>query len=192
MMIFMLSCTKDANKNTANNILSSDRYVLAEVNGDTLLIQDGVAGFVNKVGTGGGVIDTNGTELWRQFTEYGNGTDTLRIYFIELFSSTPSATQKEEIVRVGNYDYGSGTGSVIPQGVAENGVVISYKNNNTWWTTEGHEQYNKSFVVDSLLTNSGNTSKYIVSGTFSCNMFNSNGDSISVNNTSFRALIIPE
>lgn len=191
VLILIASCAKDTNDNKANNILSSDRYLLAMVNGDSLLIQDGVGGFVNKVGTGGGVIDTNGTYLVRQFTEYGNGTDTLRIYIIELFGSEPSESQKEAVVHVGSYDYGAGFGSIIPQGGAQNGVVITFKNSGAWWSTEGHTQTG-SFTIDSLTSNTNNSSKYVFDGSFGCTLFNNNGDSLVVSNASFSALVIPQ
>ena len=188
-----VSCQDDSNKNESNNILSSDRFVLVVLGNDTLLIQDGVAGFLNQVGTGGGTIDANGTYLVRQFTEYSNNTDTLRLYFIELFASEPSEPQKEAVVGVRSYGFGAGTGEVFSAtDTAYNGVVVSLKQNGQWWTTEGYDQSASSFRIDSLTDNTGNASKYIIEGSFSGTLYDTAGNSITVTTASFKSLIIPE
>ena len=184
------SCTKDSEKkNQGNNVLASENHITLTIDGDSLTIIDGIGGWLNKVGSGGGVVDTNGTYLHREFSEFSNSNgDTLRIYFIELFSNSPTQAQKEAIVSPGTYSLGYGASNSLSSGQAESGVVVTYVSNGVRWSTEYGTQSNYFFEVDSQVVNSANTSKYVTFGRFEATIFDGNGNSMDFGSPSFRAI----
>lgn len=185
-----LSCKKDSEKkNLRNNVLSSENHISLTIESDTVTIIDGVDGWLNKVGSGEGVIDTNNIYLHREYSEFANNSgDTIRIYFIELFSSPPSQAEKEAIIAPGSYDLGYGSGSSFSLGQVQSGVAVTYVNNGVRWSTENNPQSDYLFIVDSQLVNSSNTSKFITFGRFEGQVFDINGNALNFCSSSFRVI----
>lgn len=192
LAIAMSSCKDRSNgANLGNNVLASDQYLAASIGSDSLTIEDGVSGFVNSAGSGGGVVDTNGNYLQREFTEYSNNADILRIYFLQLFSDTPSTQQVADMVQTGNYSYGQGTTNAFINDTVISGVAITYTKDGTTWSTEYESQSSSTFTVDSVWANTvDNASSYFVKGTFSCTLGTSTSSTQTVDNGSFSGRII--
>lgn len=189
------SCDKESeNENTSNNIIATDQFVSVEINGNSLQITDGSDNFDNRVGSGGGIISGNNDFLWRELSEYANPTgDSLRFYFIDIFSGEPSAAEKESVVSVGSYDFGFGTDNSITSGTARSGAAIVYITNGKRWSTEyGTQDTANFFQVDSLVVNGNNSSKYIAYGRFSCTLFDINGNSQTFTDGQFSARVIAD
>lgn len=186
------SCSKSNNGgNLGNNVLSSENHVTYVLGTDTVNIVDGVGGWLNKVGSGGGVVDTNGTYLQREFSEFGKANgDTLRIYFIKQFNNAPDQQQKEAMISLGNYTAGNGSSNSVNPNDLEDGVVITYRTTQNYWSTELGTQNNFMFEVDTLQQNSSNTSKYVIYGQFTGTLYNSGGTPLNISASSFRAIVI--
>lgn len=179
------ACTKDSNKD--GDIDQSTFKATVIIDGDTIKMeQQGLTGYSNGPGSGGGVADTANNYLFRQITQFASPTDTLRIYFIEIFPQEPTAAQKEAIVKVGSYPTGYGTFDVIaPDANLKDGAAVVYVDaNGTRWTTDRNPetQPNWSFNVTAHTDNSKDAfSKYITDMNFSVRLHNPlNGDFIDV------------
>ncbi len=184
LMLGMVSCKKDSEKDGDINQNNFSAEVV--INGDTIIMEPALVGYTNAVGAGGGVIDTVGNYLFRQFTEFASVNDTLRIYFIDIFATEPTAAQKEAIVRAGTFPTGYGTFDVIaPDANLLSGAAIVYIDaNGTRWTTDRdpQNQPNWSFLVTSHTQNTvDNFSEFNTSMTFSARLYNPlNGNFIDV------------
>jgi hypothetical protein len=169
------SCKKDSDKN--GDINQGSFYGQVVINGDTIELKQAVVGYTNSVGSGGGVIDTAGNYLFRQYTEFASVNDTLRIYFIDVFAAEPTTAQKDAIVRTGNFDTGYGTFDVIaPDANLKSGAAVVYiDSTGTLWTTDRdpEDQPNWAFNVSSHAANTSNGfSKYITKLTFTARLHN--------------------
>ncbi len=184
LMLLIVSCKKDSDKDGDINQTAFSAEVV--IDGDTIKMEQALVGYTNSVGSGGGVVDTAGNYLFRQFTEFASVNDTLRIYFIELYPSEPTAAQKEAIVKIGNFPTGYGTFDVIaPDANLLAGAAIVYIDaNGTRWTTDRDPsiQPNWRFTVTTHTLNSRDIfSKYNTSMSFSARLYNPlNGDFIDV------------
>lgn len=190
VLIMFMACVKDSTEeNLGNNVLSSENHITYVLNSDTVNIIDGINGWLNKVGAGGGMLDT--VYLHREYSEFSNvNGDTIRIYFIEKFSAEPSQQEKEAMIHIGEYDPGYGTGNSLDPADVTNGVAITYKADGTLWSTELGAQNDFLFAVDSQLVNSHNTSKYFTYGRFQGTLYNANGNTLNISDASFRAITI--
>jgi hypothetical protein len=169
------SCKKDSDKN--GDINQGSFYGKVVINGDTIELKQALVGYTNGVGSGGGVIDTAGNYLFRQFTEFGSANDTLRIYFIDVFATEPTAAQKEATVRTGNYNTGYGTlNAIAPDANLKAGAAVVYIDSmGTFWTTDKdpENQPNWAFNVSSHTANTNDGfSKYITKLTFTVRLHN--------------------
>lgn len=184
VLLFTASCKKDSNKDGDINQTSFSAEVV--IDGDTITMEPALVGYTNAVGAGGGVIDTAGNYLFRQFSEFASVNDTLRIYFMDLFPAEPTDAEKEAIVHTGNYPTGYGTFDVVANDVniVAGAAIVYIDVNGTRWTTDRdpQNQPNWSFNVTSHELNSRDIfSKYNTSLTFSARLYNPlTGDYIDV------------
>lgn len=190
VLIMFIACTKDSTKeNLGNNVLSSENHITYVLNNDTVNIIDGVSGWLNKVGAGGGMLDT--VYLHREYSEFSNvNGDTIRIYFIKKFSAEPNQQEKEAMIHLGGYDPGYGTENSLDPATVTNGVAITYRSEGILWSTELGAQNDFLFVVDSQLVNSLNTSKNFTYGRFQGTLYNAAGNELNISEASFRAITI--
>lgn len=178
VLIAFAACTKDSNKD--GDINQSPFSAEVVIGGDTIKMEQGLVGYTNGPGQGGGVIDTNDTYLFRQFTQFASPNDTLRIFFIDTFGSEPTAAQKEALVRTGSYPTGYGTADVIaPDASLKAGAAVVYIDSlgNRWTTDRNPEnQPNWSFNISRHeLNNVDNVSKYMTDITLSARLYNPMG-----------------
>lgn len=175
VMLLAVSCKKDSDKDGDINQNTFSAKVV--INGDTITMEPALVGYTNAVGAGGGVIDTAGNYLFRQFSEFASVNDTLRIYFMDLFPSEPTAAEKEAIVRTGSYPTGYGTFDVVAADVniIAGAAIVYIDANGARWTTDRdpQNQPNWSFNVTNHELNVRDIfSKYNTSLTFSARLYN--------------------
>lgn len=175
MMLAFVSCKKDSDKD--GDINKTSFFAEVVINGDTIEMKQALVGYTNAVGSGGGVVDTAGNYLFRQFTEFASQNDTLRIYFIDIFSAAPTAAQKEGVVHTGNYNTGYGTFDVIaPDANLLAGAAVVYIDSvGTRWTTDRDPkvQPNWAFNVSSHTANTNDGfSKNLSKLTFNVRLHN--------------------
>ncbi len=173
--LIFISCKKDSNDGKGIN--HSDFYAELVIDGDTVTMQERVNGYTNVPGSGGGVADTAGNYLFRQFTQYSSANDTLRIYFIDIFSSTPNQSEKEGIIHTGTYPTGYGAmDAIAPDASLKAGAAIVYIDaNGTRWSTDRNPelQPNWSFNVTKHENNSvDGYSKYLTDMDFTARLYN--------------------
>lgn len=184
VMLTVVSCKKDSEKDGDINQTAYSATVV--IDGDTITMEPALVGYTNAVGSGGGVIDTAGNYLFRQFTEFASPNDTLRIYFIDLFTEAPTAAQKEAVVHTGTYPTGYGTFDVVAADVniIAGAAIVYIDANGTRWTTDRdpQNQPNWSFNVSSHEPNNRDVfSKYFSQMTFKARLYNPlNGNFIDV------------
>lgn len=184
LMLVMVSCKKDSEKDGDINQTAYSATVV--IDGDTITMEPALVGYTNAVGAGGGVIDTAGNYLFRQFSEFASVNDTLRIYFIDLFAAEPTAAEKDAIVHTGSYPTGYGTFDVVAQDVniIAGAALVYIDANGTRWTTDRdpQNQPNWSFIVTSHEPNNRDVfSEYFSKMTFKARLYNPlNGDFIDV------------
>lgn len=194
MMIALVSCKKDSTKGDDPNLNNFTAVVI--IDGDTVNMEQGLAGYTNGTGSGGGVADTLDNYLFRQITQFYSATDTLRIYFIDIFPAEPTLAEKEAIVHTGNYPTGYGTfDAIAPDAKLKAGAAVVYIDaQGTRWTTDRapETQPNWSFNVSAHTANNLDAfSKYVTDLTFSVRLHNPiNGDFMDVQAVSMRTRTI--
>ncbi|CAN5178797.1 hypothetical protein BH09BAC1_BH09BAC1_06400 [soil metagenome] len=174
MLLVMVSCKKDSKKGDINQTNFSADVV---IDGDTVKMQQGLLGYSNGVGSGGGEVDTFHTYLFRQLAQFYSPTDTLRIYFIDTFAVEPSLAVKEAIVHTGSYPTGYGTFDIIaPDANLKPGAAIVYVDaQGVRWTTDRDPQVqpNWNFNVSAHTANSIDAfSKFLTDITFTARLHN--------------------
>lgn len=193
MALATVSCKKDSNDGDINQ---SDFYAEVIINGDTINMGERFNGYTNAPGSGGGVVDTAGGYLFRQFTQFAGANDTLRIYFIKKFAANPDAATKEAVIQTGSYPTGFGTFETIaPDANIKDGAAIVYiDGNGTRWTTDRdpEEQPNWNFTVTNHAANTfDGFSKKLTDVTFNARLHNPlNGNKIDISVIKLRARTI--
>lgn len=195
MLVITASCNKDSKKGDINQSNFSAEVV---IDGDTIVMEQGLVGYGNGPGSGGGVVDTNGTYLYRQITQFFSANDTFRIYFIDTFPTEPTAAQREAIIYTGSYPTGYGTADVIaPDAKLKSGAAVVYiDSSGTRWTTDRdpEQQPNWGFNVSAHAANDiDGISKFITDLTLSARLHNPiTGGFIDVQVLKMRTRTVPQ
>src|SRR6185295_231846 len=125
--ILIFSCKKDSEKGSPT-VPFSFQSVFS--NGDTLFIKEGLAG-TNSYGRAGGVIDSADHYFEIQSTFFTGGGNKASVYFMKTFPSQPDTAGINDIIHIGNYDFGSSVLDSLKDGVE----VILVDTAGTKWRT---------------------------------------------------------
>lgn len=188
VLIFFTACEDEPDNTTFNTIggfnITAPYYLVMVVDGDSVLIQEGMNGYTNGYGHGSGQADTLGNILERQKTAFDGPDYTVSIYFMETFPAQPTDTQIEDMFVLGNYSYGNSTTFPRTDGVE---IDLLDSNNEEWSTKRDSSFSGNSFSVTAHETNTNDSfTPYATEGNFNAVLYNDSGDSMVVEGAYFR------
>ena len=107
--------------------------------------------------------------------------NNIYVHILKHFSTgEPSYDQRLAMFRVGSYNYGKLGENGDP---TQDGASISYTDENgVEWHSEGGSQAGSTFAITEISDNEDGTSEKIMKASFSCKLYDDNGNSIQVIN----------
>ena len=110
---------------------------------------------------------------------------TATVAVMGVFNHQPSATERASLIDTGYYRYAFSDSS------SPAGAVIRFTDGNgVSWSTEGRAQSDTSFRIQTINPVSAGVAGSSFQAIFNCRLYNSNGDSINLENGSVRGKII--
>ena len=159
-------------------IMASPYYIEATIEGKKREFKDGREGFRNRFGSFGATIDGLGTFFEKQKVIF-EGNQNFEVYFMERFLDPPGKKEIEQMFRKGEYKFGNSYAN-------SPGVEITYTDNQgrVWSTAKGSAmQINSKFNVINHYSNHFDAyTPFITEATFSCVLYDGNGNSMEVSN----------
>lgn len=150
-------------------------------NGDSLIIKEG-AGGVNSFGRAGGVVDTLGNYFEIQSTFFTGDGRKIGISFMKKFSSEPDSAQRESIIHTGSYPFGSSVVDSLVDGVQ---IVLDDTSGKRWRSNYGAQPGSVFTVTEHAENDFDLLTPSITSGTFRCVLYDSLGNSVTIDSASF-------
>ena len=175
----LFCCKKDSEKGSPEAPFGIEMIFST---GGTVIIREGTAGGVNSYGRAGGLINTAGNYFEIQSTAFSGNGAKLTIYFMKKFPAQPDSSVIESIFHTGNYPFG---GSVIDS-LKDGAETIFDAANGTRWSSAYGFQSGSFSVTEHVPNDFDNFTPFMTSGTFSCTLYDTAGNTLQVNAATFK------
>lgn len=160
--------------------ITSSFYFQAKIDGNWITLQDGVNGFAS--GTMGGNYGTsvNQEEQAALITNYGLGQFAC-FFILKTFPGTVTGADYESMFSVNSYNYG--INKDLPNGIDGAGIAYTDASGIDWRSDYGTaNQTGSTFNIVEHIVNTDGYSHKISKATFSCKLYDGNGNSKTVTN----------
>jgi len=199
LALLATACKKDDDSDDSNDDTGSTTidvsnavgglYFAAYLDGNAFSLLNGVDGYGNGTTQSGGGSVGDWEEI--QGSIYG-GLNSSVIAVVEIlkYNDQPTFLGSSDYAamwQVGDYNYGSSEDD--NNGVSVDGVIITYVDADgvNWTTSKGTgDQSGSSFNISAAVDATDGVSQKVATGTFSCKLYDGDGNEIVVTNGSFK------
>lgn len=186
-ILLFAGCKKDEPKKV-NPGPKSAFYFSAKIDGKDVLLQDGVDGFGSGAGAGSSSGGANGyvTEQSGVITNMSLSKQSGIMIYKKLPQEPTQCSEIENIFYPGVYAYSLPV-SGQPDAYTDGAVIMHVDDNGVFWSSqEGTDQTGSTFQIVEHIANLDGWSKRISKATFSCKLYDGNGNMKVLTNGEFR------
>jgi hypothetical protein len=190
VLIFLacFACKKDDPTEELDDDITSDFYFTATIDGVKVLIQEGIDGYANGSGAGGGSTpDGFQQEQGAVFLGLPNGY--VAVVILKTFPERPDqCSQMDGMFHIGSYPFGQTSRSTEEDG--KDGVAIFYMDaDGVYWSSdyEPATQSGSSFEITEYTDFTTMFSSKIMKAKFNCTLYDGEGHSKTLTNGEIRS-----
>jgi len=167
--------------------ITSTYYFQAKIDGSWVTYQDGVGGFTSGTAGGNYGSTVNQEEQSALMVTYPTYSGAY-FFILKTFPGTASAADYESMFSVRSYSYGINADTPgYPSGVDGAGIGFIDASGVEWRTDLGtHDQTGSTFSITEHIANTDGYSHRISKATFSCKLYDGNGNVKTLTNGIFR------
>lgn len=188
ILLACFACKKDDPAEETDDNITSDYYFAATINGEKMLIQEGIDGYANGTSAGGGSTP-DGFQQEQGAVFLGGPNGYVAVVIAKTFPERPDqCSQMDGMFHIGSYPFGQTSMSTEDNG--KDGAVIYHIDADGVYWSSGYEpatQSGSSFEITEYTDFKTIFSSKIMKAKFNCTLYDGEGHSKTLTNGEIRS-----